>query len=93
MNDKIEIKHNSEKNRFDLFLNDKEAGEIEYEIRRNKILLMHTGVRKEHEGKGFARLLLEFAINYAKENELRVQPICSYTKRVFERNPEYKKLL
>ncbi|MDX9798049.1 MAG: GNAT family N-acetyltransferase [Bacteroidales bacterium] len=93
MSDKIEIRNNSEKSSFELFLNDVHAGEIDYEIRRDKILLTHTGVRQEHEGKGLARKLVEFAVSYARENELKVQPICPYIKKVFERNQEYQDLL
>ncbi|MDY4789903.1 MAG: GNAT family N-acetyltransferase [Bacteroidales bacterium] len=93
MEDKIEIINNKEKNRFELFANEKEAGEIDYQIKDSKLIINHTGVNKEYEGKGLAKLLVEYAVNYARENNFKITPICPYVKIVIERNKEYHDLL
>ncbi|HBN05120.1 MAG TPA: N-acetyltransferase [Bacteroidales bacterium] len=93
MEDKIEIIDNKEENRFELFVNGKDAGEIDYQIKDSKLIINHTGVNKEHEGKGLARMLVEYAVNYARENNFKILPICPYVKIVIERNKEYHDLL
>lgn len=43
-------------------------------------------------GKGLAEKLVRAALDYAKENNLRVIPTCSYVRIFIERYPEYKSL-
>lgn len=93
MEDKIEIIDNKENNRFELFVNDKVGGEIDYEIEDSKLIINHTGVRKEHEGKGLARKLVDFSVNYARENNFKIVPVCPYVKLVIGRNKDYQDLL
>jgi predicted GNAT family acetyltransferase len=40
-----------------------------------------------------AKLLVEYAVNYARENNFKITPICPYVKIVIERNKEYHDLL
>lgn len=93
MEDIIEIIDNKEKNKFELFVNEKVGGEIDYEIQDSKLIINHTGVREEHEGKGLARKLVDFAVIYARENSFKIVPVCPYVKLVMERNKDYQDLL
>jgi predicted GNAT family acetyltransferase len=40
------------------------------------------------EGRGFAGLLLERLVNYAKESGLKIVPLCPYVNAQFRRHPE-----
>lgn len=49
----------------------------------------HTFVSPELRGQGAAKKLLDRAATYARENELKIEPICSYVVSAFEKSDEY----
>lgn len=52
------------------------------------MVIDHTEVDADHQGKGLARQLVMAAVNFAKENNLKVNPLCPYADRVFKASPE-----
>jgi hypothetical protein len=93
MNQELEIKHDKVNQRFNLFVSDVEAGEIIYEFRDSKMAITHTKIKDGYEGKGLAKLLVEFAVNYARENKLKIIPICPYVKKIMERTEKFQDML
>lgn len=66
---------------------------ISYEKPDDKTLdLQHTIVPKELGGRGYAAELAEYALNYARENGMKVIPTCSYIHAYFEKHPELMNL-
>ena len=53
-----------------------------------KIIIDHTEVHASQEGKGVGKLLLNAAVNYARENELKILPLCPFAKAMMEKAPE-----
>lgn len=53
------------------------------------IIVDHTGVPKELEGRGIARVLLDRAIADARALGLFIRPRCSYIVAQFARHPEW----
>jgi len=51
---------------------------------------MHTWVPQELEGRGIASALAEFALNYAKENELQTVVYCPFVKAYIQKHPEWQ---
>lgn len=66
----------------------KQVAELDFEIKNNILNAYHTGVRSELEGQGIAGKLFDKMVNYARENNYRVIPSCSYILAKFRRNPE-----
>lgn len=93
MNQELEIKHNQGNYTFNLFVSNKKAGEIIYEFRDTKMAITHTKIKEGYEGKGLAKLLVEFAVNYARENKLKIIPICPYVKKVMDRTEGFQDVL
>lgn len=87
------IIHNIAQNRFEAINNDECIGLVDYLINDNKISITHTEVSPTHGGMGIAGELNKKALEYAKEQNLVVIPICSYTKTYIIRHPEFKCLL
>lgn len=74
--------------------NGKKIGEIGFTLIDNLLTIEHTGVPKEHEGKGYAKALTMEIIKYAEEKSgIRIKPVCSYAATFFARHPEYNNLL
>ncbi len=62
-------------------------GELEYQITDKKELaILHTEVPPEAEGKGHAGELVKAAVKYAKEEGMKVLPLCPYAKTYLSRH-------
>lgn len=71
-----------------LFSDDKKAGKMDISVIGNKLTVYHTEVDDEYAGNGFAKLLLNQLVSYARENDLKIVPLCPYVHAQFKRNPE-----
>ena len=57
------------------------------------MMLVHTEVPPQLEGRGFASMLVRAAFDYARENGLDVLPVCSFVSAWARRHPEVEPLL
>lgn len=71
----------------------KEVGYVSFEISNNILDIMHTVVKEEYQGKGYASLLIKEVIEYAKKNNYYLHPKCSYAVNYFIKHPEYNDLI
>ena len=83
------ITHEAEKHRFVAYGDDgKRMGAIAYSPRDDEsILATHTVVEKEFQGYGVGRDLLDALASYARDNSLKIIPLCGFVIAEFERNP------
>ena len=56
------------------------------------IIIDHTGVPPEYEGRGIAAKLVNQAIADAREQGFKITPVCSYVVAQFRRHPEWADL-
>lgn len=59
----------------------------------NAFIIDHTEVDASQEGKGLGRKLVQAGVDYARENDLKILPLCPYAKKIFEKTPEYEDVL
>jgi len=52
-----------------------------------RIIANHTRVAKRAEGKGLARTLFRHLVDFARSENLKITPTCSYVRAQFERSP------
>lgn len=71
-----------------LFSDENKAGKMDISIIGKKLTVYHIEVNPEYEGKGFAKILLERLVSYARENNLKIVPLCPYVHLQFKRHPE-----
>lgn len=57
------------------------------------IIADHTYVSEELRGQGIAGKLFNELIAFAKEENKKIVPLCSYVKTKMERSPEYHNLI
>ncbi|HNN13849.1 MAG TPA: GNAT family N-acetyltransferase [Anaerolineales bacterium] len=89
--EKLEIIHNPDKNRFELWI-DGLLSELNYRENHGTIVMTHVGVHPAHRGQGVAGKITRTALEYAKEKNLRVVPLCPYVADYLLRNPQYEDL-
>ena len=59
----------------------------------NKIIIDHTEVNPGNEGKGFGKKMVTKAVEYARENGIKIIPLCPFAKSVFDKTPDFKDVL
>ena len=69
------------------------TGELRFNIIGSQIILEHTEVAPALRGRGVAGALAKAALEYARDNELTVIPVCPFVIAYLGRHPEYQTLL
>jgi hypothetical protein len=79
--------------RYVVRFDDGSEGEMTYRrVRDGVIAIDHTGVPRQHRGKGHAELLVNAGIADARREGTKIIPLCSYVEAQFRRHPEWADL-
>jgi len=74
--------------------NEQPAGEITYVWSgTHKFIINHTEVYNDFNGKGYGRQLVLKVIEYAKEKEVKIIPLCPYAKNVMEKDEYLREMI
>lgn len=57
------------------------------------IIISHTEVADSLRGQGVGRKLLEKVVAHARENGIKIMPLCPYAKSVFDKDPSLRDVL
>ena len=58
-----------------------------------KIIIDHTEVNPSNNGKGFGRKMVAKAVEFAREKNIKIIPLCPFAKSVFDKTPEFRDVL
>ncbi|MGD8699321.1 MAG: GNAT family N-acetyltransferase [Gemmatimonadales bacterium] len=83
--------HEPEKSRFAIHLEGGTAV-LEYQLFDDKVVYTHTGVPSALEGKGVGSRLVKAGLDWAREQDLRVVPVCTFVAGYIQRHREYADL-
>lgn len=91
-----EIKH-KESDRRGMFYMENDSSitsELTYTVKENGVMIIdHTETRPELEGQGLASKLVKKIVDYARENNLKIDPLCPFAEVQFDQNKEYRDVL
>lgn len=90
------IKHNASDSKGKFYTEDETGitSELRYSTPENGVLIIdHTETRMECKGKGLASKLVKQSVVYARENNFKIVPNCSYARAHFDRHKEYEDVL
>lgn len=89
----MEIKHGENK----FFIGDNQAkpiAEITYKEKDEETIIVdHTYVSEELRGQGIAGKLVEVIVRFAREEGLKIVPLCPYVKTKMENTESYRDLI
>ena len=89
--DKLEVTHNKAGNTFEVRI-DGYLSKLDYMQDGKNFVITHVGVHPEFRGQGLAGKIVDASLEYAKQNSLRVIPMCSYAAAYIRKNPQYMEL-
>jgi len=90
--DNVKIVNNETTSRFETQVDGKTAF-LAYRRADKTVVFEHTEVPPALEGRGLAARLTRTALEYAKSQQLRVIPQCSYVASYIRKHPEYQELV
>ena len=64
--------------------NGKLLGKIEFVLSDNKMTILHTYAYES--GRGIGTLLMQKAVEWAKEHDYTIIPVCSFAQRYLSKN-------
>ena len=66
---------------------EEEIGRLTYTIfpEENKLIISFVMVHKKFEGRGMGKYLVQEAIKFARQNNWKIYPHCSYARSVMNR--------
>ena len=94
MNNKesIDISHDQDAKRFETSIDNK-TGYISYQERGDTLVYDHTIVPEALGGRGVGSALVKHALDYARDNDKKVVPQCSFVASYINKHPEYQDLV
>jgi predicted GNAT family acetyltransferase len=91
----MEIQHHKggRSGNFELEDEGKTIAEMTYKRHNDRMIIDHTFVDMAYRGQGMGEKVLAAAIDFARQEHLGITPLCSFAKRLMERNPAYADVL
>ncbi len=72
----------------------KEAGLMTYSWAGTvRMIIDHTEINPEFKGQKVGNQLVMAAVEYARENHIKIIPLCPFAKSVFDKTPEIRDVL
>lgn len=92
----MDIQHKTGDSKGSFFI--EKDGEVKAEITYSKagpslIIIDHTEVSDELRGENIGKRLVEHTVNYARENKLKIIPLCPFAKSVIDRDDSLQDVL
>lgn len=79
--------------RFEIFDDDELAGFADYHRSGDRLTVVHTEIDERFGGRGLGSTLVEATLTAAREQGLRVLPVCPFVRSWIARHPDYKSLV
>lgn len=90
----IGLELNGAKGYFYVSVDGKQEGKMTFVFAGNdKIIIDHTEVNPGNNGKGFGKKMVAKAVEYAREKNIKIIPLCPFAKKVFDKTPEFNDVL
>jgi predicted GNAT family acetyltransferase len=94
MEEEVKLKINDKNGYFYIEVNEKQEALMTFVFAgSDKIIIDHTEVNPGNNGKGFGKKMVVKAVEYARENGIKIIPLCPFAKSVFDKNPEFNDVL
>ncbi|WP_164112522.1 MULTISPECIES: GNAT family N-acetyltransferase [Sphingobacterium] len=82
------------KGAFVAYEENKKIGEMTYSVAgADKIIIDHTEVDAEQKGKNIGKILLQKIVENARDNNIKIIPLCPFAKAMFDKDVDIRDVL
>lgn len=92
----IEVKQNNDEKHgsFEAVIDGNRAGLMTYTwAGEDRFIIDHTEVEDAYNGKGVGKEMLIKAVEFARENNKKIIPLCPFAKATFQKNEDLRDVL
>lgn len=92
----MDIKHEKidNKGQFVAYIDNKEVGKMTYSVAGDdKIIIDHTEANPEYSGQGIGKHMLYAAVQFSRENGIKIIPLCPFAKKMMDRDVSLQDVL
>lgn len=94
MNQEVQLELTEKNGFFHIDINGKTEAKMTFVFAGpNKIIIDHTEVNEGYNGKGFGKKMVAKAVEFAREKNVKIMPLCPFAKKVFDKTPEFGDVL
>ena len=94
MNEEVQLKLTDKNGFFHIDINGKTEAKMTFVFAGpDKIIIDHTEVNEGNNGKGFGKKMVAKAVEFAREKNIKIIPLCPFAKKVFDKTPEFRDVL
>ena len=90
---KIEHEHSGHRGAFVWMEDGERLAVMSYTVAGSRVIIDHTDVDDRLRGKGAGKQLVKSAVDWAREEKVKLMPLCPFAKSVFDKTPEYRDVL
>ena len=85
--DEPAVRHDAAEQRYELLLDGRVIGRIDYRVRPERVALVHTEIEPSLRGRGLGTRLVEGALRDLRERGVRVVPLCPFIAGYIRHHP------
>ncbi|MDD2985146.1 GNAT family N-acetyltransferase [Flavobacterium sp.] len=94
MKEAVKLKTNDQNGLFYIEVDEKTEAKMTFIFAgTDKIIIDHTEVNPGNNGKGYGKMMVEKAVEFAREKNIKIIPLCNFAKSVFDKTPTFKDVL
>ena len=96
MSDKPKVTHQARDHKGEFVIKHEESviAKMTYtRVGNTRIIIDHTEVNEAHKEKGLGRAIVEAGVEWARQNEVKVIPLCPFAKSIINKTPELQDVL
>lgn len=88
----FQMKHKEANGAGMFYLEDEEGivSELTYKNRDGVMMIDHTQTRESMKGNGLASKIVDHVVRYARENSIKINPVCPFVVAKFNEIMEYQ---
>lgn len=91
--DEITVVRNDGRHRYEALLNGAVVGHVWYRLRPGQVVLVHTEIEPEYEGRGVGAVLARETLDDIRARGEKVVPQCPFIAGYIQRHPDYADLV
>ena len=88
-----EITDVARESRYVLTLDGSAAGFMDYRVRGDVLIAVHTEIDAAYAGQGLGDALVRHVLDQVRDTGMSLRPLCPFVQRFLQKHPEYDDLV